>query len=89
MPIIIGGVLMAIYTLAELETEISTYKAALSALAGGRTTKIGDKELTRHDIPTVREHLQYLDNQRDQLITSGGVARPAFGRTLASNGRGR
>lgn len=79
---------MAIYTLAEIETEISTYKAALSALAAGRSTKIGDKELTRHDIPTVREHLQYLDQQRSALTASPSQSR-AYGRTYAQNGRGR
>lgn len=80
---------MALYTLAELETEISVYKAALTGLAAGKSMQIGDKTLTRHDIPTVREHLQYLDSQRDQLITTGGNSRPAFGRTFAANGRVR
>jgi len=88
MQVIIGGFFMAIYTLAELETEISTYKEALSALAGGRTTKVGDKELTTHDIESVRSHLQWLDQQRDALLTTPNT-RPAFGRTYAQNGRCR
>lgn len=79
---------MAIYTLAELETEISIYKAALSALAGGRTYKVGDKELTTQDIGPVRSHLQWLDQQRDALLTTPN-ARPAYGRTYAQNGRCR
>lgn len=79
---------MALYTLAELETEISTYKAALSALSAGRSTKIGDKELTRHDIPTVRDHLQWLDQQRDQLSACPSPV-AAVGRTYARTGRNR
>lgn len=81
---------MAIYTLAELETEITTYKAALTALAAGKTTQIGDQRLDRHDLPTVRDHLQWLDQQRGQLQAAGGEApAPAAGRTYAANGRGR
>ena len=79
---------MAIYTLAEIETEISTYKAALTGLAAGKSIQIGDKTLTRHDIPTVREHLQYLDQQRSALTASPAQSR-AYGRTLAGNSRGR
>ncbi len=78
---------MALYTLAELDAEIAVYKAALSALAAGSRTRIGEKELWRHDIPSVRDHLQYLNLQRDQLTATGGVPRTAFSRTYAKNGR--
>ncbi len=82
-----GVYFMAIFTLAEIETEIATYKAALSALAAARTTKIGEKEVTRHDIPSLREHLEWLDNQRNTLIATGGTVPTAAGRTYAKNGR--
>jgi hypothetical protein len=80
---------MAIYTLAELETEISTYKTALTGLADGKTITMADKTLTRHDIPAMRDHLQWLDNQRSQLTATGGISAAPVGRTYASNGRGR
>lgn len=77
---------MSIYTPAEIEAEITIYKAALSALASARTTKINDKEITRHDIPSLREHLQWLAGQRDSLAVSGAASTPAAGRTYARNG---
>ena len=78
---------MALYTLAEIETEISTYKAALTTLAVGKSTTIGDKTITRHDIPAMRDHLQWLAQERDQLAATGGTIAPAVGRTYARNGR--
>lgn len=78
---------MAIYTLAEIETEITAYKAALTSLAAGKTTRIGDKELTRHDITAVRDHLLWLDSQRASLTATGGTPAVAVGRTYGYNGR--
>ena len=78
---------MSIFTLAEIETDIVIYKAALSALASARTTKINDKEITRHEIPALREHLVWLDNQRNTLTATGGTVLTAAGRTYARNGR--
>lgn len=80
---------MAIYTLVEVEAEIVIWKAALTALSLGKSTQIGDKRLDHYDIPAVRDHLQYLDQQRSQLQATGGAILPAAGRTYAKNGRGR
>ena len=79
---------MAIYTLAELELEISTYKSALTGIAAGKSMQIGDKTLTRQDIDAVRSHLQWLDQQRDSLLSCPNP-QPAYGRTYAVNGRNR
>lgn len=85
---IIGGFEMALYTLAELETEITTWKAALSSLNHQAVVKIGDNEIHARDIDKVRSHLQWLDQQRDSALACSTPA-PAVGRTYARTGRNR
>ena len=79
---------MAIYTLAELEVEIPKWKIALSALNHQSRVVVDGKEVWARDIDKVREHLLWLSQQRDQLLSNPTPA-PAVGRTYAVNGRGR
>lgn len=74
---------MAIYTLEEIEAEISVYKNALTSLALNKTVTIGDKTLQRQDSEFVRSHLLWLDQQRSCLNST------AVGRTYGKNGRNR
>ncbi len=66
-----------LYTDAELAAEIAAFKAAARALATAQsyTLEINEerRQLTRVDLPAIREHLKYLQGERIALAqgTSG------------------
>ncbi len=73
---------MAIYTLEEIEQEISDWKAALNAVRHGKEYSMGTRRLVRSDLPEIREHLEWLAGQKTGLengsrvvIRQGRVAR--------------
>lgn len=78
---------MALYTLEEIETEITRLKSIRSALTHQRSVRIGDKEYTARDIPEVVKELEWFDLERQKLTATGGAVAPAVGRTYARNGR--
>lgn len=80
---------MAIFTLAELDAQIVIYKAAYQAASSGKQVTIDGTTLERLTPSEILTHLQWLDNQRDQLTATGGIVTRAVGRTYAVNGRGR
>lgn len=79
---------MAIFTLAEIDAQIAVYKAAYTAAASGKSISTDSTAIERLSPTELMKHLQWLDNQRDQLTTTGGIQTRAVGRTYAVNGRG-
>jgi hypothetical protein len=63
---------MAIFTLQELDEQISAYKQALLALAVSQSYKLGGREYVRADLPEIRETLQFLDLERSKLTCGSG-----------------
>lgn len=57
----------SIWTPAELDEQIAAWKAALLALATSKSYRIGTRELTRVDLPEIREHLDYLAKEKARL----------------------
>lgn len=80
---------MAIFTLAEIDEQITVYKAAYKAVASGAKITMESTAIERLSPTEIMKHLQWLDNQRDQLTATGGIQARATGRTYARNaGRG-
>jgi len=75
---------MAIFTLAEIESQFTTWKAALLACAGGQSFRISngvtDRTYTRADLPEIRKTLEWLEGERQKLTIGSGpqflVGRP-------------
>lgn len=74
---------MAIFTLAEIDEQITAYKAAMLAIAGGRSYSIAGRSLERVDLPEIRNQLEWLNSEKTKLENSAGSgprfipARPA------------
>lgn len=60
----------SIWTLTELDEQIAAYKAALLAVTTSQSYKIGTRELTRADLPEIRDTLDWLGRERSQLTLS-------------------
>ncbi len=75
---------MAVFTSAELDTQIAAYKAGLLALATAQEvtidTGISRTQFTRADISKIKDILLWLQSEKDQL--AGNSA----GRTFAKQG---
>lgn len=63
---------MAIWTIEELDADITTWKAALRAVATGQEYDIGKRRLKRADLPEIRKTLKWLDEERDTLLAGCG-----------------
>jgi hypothetical protein len=85
-----GVFFMAIYTLAELDAEISAYKVGLHALATAEMYKIESsgsiRWLQRAKMAEYREHLLWLENQHLTLV--GGPDAPCRRTYAKQGGRG-
>jgi hypothetical protein len=75
---------MAIFTLAEIETQIAAYKQAHLTVAGGKSFRMMtggiDRTWTSEDLPEIRKALEWLDSERTKLTIGSGpqilVGRP-------------
>lgn len=81
---------MSVWTIEELEAQISAYKAALLSLASGKQTVLelpngSRRSLTRSDAAEIRSTLTYLDTELSALTDKTAIA----GRTFAKQGGGR
>ncbi len=56
-----------IWTKEELLSHIATLKAALKAASTGKSYAIGGRTLTRHDLPHIREQLEYYRKELAKL----------------------
>jgi len=63
---------MAIFTLQELDEQISAFKEALIALRHCQSYKISGREYVRADLPEIRKTLQFLDLERSKLTGGSG-----------------
>ena len=65
-----------LFTLSELDDQISAYKQALIALASSQTYSIttgsSTRSLTRTDLPSVRQTLEWLQGERVKITTGAG-----------------
>lgn len=65
---------MSIWTSAELDEQISTWKAALLAVASGQSfTHPSGRQLNKADLPEIRKTLTFLGAEKDRL--SGDIRR--------------
>jgi len=63
---------MAIFTAAEIEEEITGWKAALSAVRSGQSYSIAGRTLTRVDVAEIMKILRDLDVERQMLAGHTG-----------------
>lgn len=66
---------MAIFTTAEIETQLTAWKAALTALATGKEYTIGTRRLRREDLSEVRGTLEWLEGERAKASLTDGCRR--------------
>lgn len=65
----------SIWTLAELDEQIAAFKAALLALSTSQSYRQSDgRELTRADLPEIRDTLDYLAKERARLVSGPALA---------------
>lgn len=69
---------MAIFTRAEKQTHIDTWKAALLAVASGAEYTIGTRRLRRADLPDIQAHLDWLDKLPTVEDEAAGHGSPQF-----------
>jgi hypothetical protein len=64
---------MAIFTLTEIDEQMTYYKAALKAVSMGQSfrqsTGISDKTWTGADLPEIRRTLSWLEEERKKILT--------------------
>ena len=64
----------SIFTEEELQEQIREWKAALLAASKRKSYSIGNRTLTMHDLPQIREQLAWLNTQLKQLRTGRGAS---------------
>ncbi len=69
---------MAIFTRAEKQQHIDTWKAALLAVSQGQEFTIGTRRLRRADLPSIQQHLDWLDRQSTVEDQAAGAGAPLF-----------
>lgn len=76
---------MAIFTLTEIDDQMSVWKEALRVTSGGQSFRMTtggiDRTLTMADLPEIRNTLSWLETERRGLTGKRGpvsvIARPA------------
>lgn len=63
---------MAIFTLQELDEQITAYKQALLALSVSQSYRMAGREYVRADLPEIRKTLQFLDLEKSKLTGGSG-----------------
>uniref|UniRef100_I2Q2P8 Uncharacterized protein n=1 Tax=Desulfovibrio sp. U5L TaxID=596152 RepID=I2Q2P8_9BACT len=69
---------MAIFTRAEKQQHIDAWKAALLAVSEGQEFSIGTRRLRRADLPSIQQHLDWLDRQPTVEDQAAGRGAPLF-----------
>ncbi len=70
-----GSVMKSIFTREELLSYIADWKGALQAAATGKSYAIGGRNLTRYDLPAIREQLKYYQDELNALDGHGSLIR--------------
>lgn len=70
------------YTLEEINATLDLWKKALNACATGKSYTIGDRSLTRQDLPEIRNTIEWLESRKKKLMgrTSTLYVKPRFRR---------
>ncbi len=69
-----GG--MSIWTISELDEQITEWKAALLAVANGQSyTGSGGQSFTMADLPEIRRTLRFLEAEKRNIQGTSGPAR--------------
>jgi hypothetical protein len=66
---------MAIFTSAELDAQLTAWKAALTALSTSKEYSIGSRRLRREDLSEVRSTLEWLEGERAKAGLTDGCRR--------------
>jgi len=65
-------------TLAEVQAQLVVWKAALTAAASGKAYTIDNRQLTRHNLPEIRDTITWLERKEASLTAEGlGSSKPA------------
>lgn len=71
---------MAIFTASELSEQKTAWKAALLAVSTSQSYTIGNRTLTRADLPHIRSMLEWLDEQESAMTAEASGPRIVQGR---------
>ena len=63
---------MSAFTLQEIEEQISAFKKALMAISTGQEYSIGNRRMTRADLPEIRKTLEWLAAEKRSALGQGG-----------------
>lgn len=63
---------MSIWTLKELNEQIAAYKTALKTVSTGQYYSISGRMLTRQNLAEIRATLEWLDLERQKLLSKSG-----------------
>jgi len=61
---------MAIFTLPEIDEQLTAWKAALIACSRNQSHEYNGRKLTRADLPEIRETLLFLKRERASVVGS-------------------
>ncbi len=63
---------MSIWTLEELDEQIATYKQALLYCSKSQSYTVGQRTLSRADLPEIRRTLRWLEREKEVLEGKAG-----------------
>lgn len=72
---------VSIWTEEELREQIAAWKQALLSASTGKSYTIGSRTLTAHDLPQIRQQLEWLHGQLS-MLSEGCGAGPRFVRAM-------
>ncbi|MBA2881825.1 hypothetical protein HNR65_002156 [Desulfosalsimonas propionicica] len=58
---------MSCFTIAELDEQITAYKAALKAVSINQEYTVGGRRFSRADLPEIRKTLEWLGTERSRM----------------------
>lgn len=64
---------MSIYTIEEINEQIKLWKDALTAMSTSQSYPMPNgRSLTRADLSSIREHLEWLNNEKNKIVSGSG-----------------
>lgn len=64
---------MAGITAAQAEARLTEYLAAEAAVLEGKQVKLGDRMVTREDLPAIQQGIEIWDARVRRLTSGGGI----------------
>lgn len=68
------------YSLEEAQGELQRWKGALTAASTGRSYQIGSRQLSRYNLPEIKEQIAFFAQIVEALSTGGTGPRMVLGR---------